>query len=181
LDPQFSVDPSFCPTSPITSEVIGGGITVPFNPTDQELTIPENTNDLSPSNPNDDGSTEEPYEVVTTFTVTPLTGAPIVETVTTTITQKNPCVSTTYVNINKPPLDRLAYTVFEDPEVYAAHPEFTVSTVPIDHDLCGEVVYKAQYDAVDIVPTDPLQYDPVTRIFTADSDDPAIIDTIVDY
>ena len=54
LAPKFSVTPDFCPYE-ITVNV--DGIDIVFDPEDQEITVPEIPDDLTPSNPDDDGST----------------------------------------------------------------------------------------------------------------------------
>ena len=71
LTPPFSVNPSYCATS-ITNAVTGGEITVEFDEPTQTITVPENTSDLGPSRRDPaTTNTEEPYEVCTTYTVTP--------------------------------------------------------------------------------------------------------------
>ena len=55
LTPMFSVTPDFCPYE-LTVNV--DGIDVVFDEENQEITIPSIPDDLSPSDPNNDGSTE---------------------------------------------------------------------------------------------------------------------------
>jgi hypothetical protein len=98
LEPQFAVDPDFCPYE-ITISVNGEEIEVEFDPDTQELVVTENTDDLSPANPLDDGSTEKEYPVDTTITVTADDGTTTTETVTTTVTVEDPCVKSDYVEL----------------------------------------------------------------------------------
>jgi hypothetical protein len=67
LTPMFSVTPDFCPYE-ITVNV--DGIDVLFDSETQEITIPEILNDLTPSDPNNDGSTEHEYPVNVVIVVT---------------------------------------------------------------------------------------------------------------
>ena len=99
---------------------------MPLDSATQVLTIPENITDLTPANPDDDGSTEKAYNVVTTVTVTAADGTEKTESITTVVTIKDPCIDTGHVNIIGANLARLDYTVFDDAEPKAAHTEFSV-------------------------------------------------------
>ena len=99
---------------------------MPLDSATQVLTIPENITDLTPANPDDDGSTEKAYNVVTTVTVTAADGTEKTESITTVVTIKDPCIDTGHVNIIGASLARLDYTVFDDAEPKAAHTEFSV-------------------------------------------------------
>jgi len=68
----------------------------------------------------------------------------------------------------------LRYIISSGKTYYDAHPEFTITTIPIPHTLCGNIAYSATFDDT-AVDGDPLDYDPVTRKFTADSDDQSLI------
>ena len=61
LSPKFSVTPDFCPFE-ITATV--NGIDITFDTDTQEITIPAILDDLTPSNPKDDGSRQYDYPVV---------------------------------------------------------------------------------------------------------------------
>ena len=71
-------------------------------------------------------------------------------------------------------MPELSYIISSDFTQFAAHPVFTINTIPILHSLCGEVEYSATFDGTE-VDGDPLDYDPVTRKFTADSEDRSLI------
>ena len=96
---------------------------------------------------------------------------------------KNPCVDTMFVNIVSEPLSALQYDIATaGPNAYTAHTAFMVSTTPIVHQLCGNLVYSATYDSNPISTTDmPLAYDPFTRVFTADTDDIGLATMVKDY
>ena len=57
------------------------------------------------------------------------------------------------------------------------HAEFRLDFTPVSHTLCGDFAYTAAYDGTPIGPTNnqPLDYDPATRTFTAESDDTILI------
>jgi hypothetical protein len=61
--------------------------------TGPKLTIGPITNRLTPSNPNDDGSTEQEVPVTTTFKVCDYDGACTEYPVITPVTVKNPCIN----------------------------------------------------------------------------------------
>jgi hypothetical protein len=67
LSPMFSVTPDFCPYE---LTLVVDGINVIFDSETQEITITEILDDLSPSNPNDDDSTEHSYSVTVVIVVT---------------------------------------------------------------------------------------------------------------
>ena len=82
LQPLFSVNPDFCDfeiTATYNDDIID------FDPETQEIRIPEITDSLVPSNPNNDGSNLHEYPVITTITVTEADGTKKTETVTTTV------------------------------------------------------------------------------------------------
>ena len=80
------------------------------------------------------------------------------------------------------PLNLLEYTVATGPMTYEPpHTEFTVSTTPKTHALCGDVVYEAFYDAKSLdtdpgylVTPPPLSYNKADRRFTVETDDPTL-------
>jgi hypothetical protein len=98
LAPEFSVEPDFCPYE-ITVTVDSDEIEVDYDPETQELIVDDITDNLDPANPDDDGSTEHDYTIETTITVTADDGSTTSDTVTTTVTVKDPCVEPDYVAI----------------------------------------------------------------------------------
>ena len=64
------------------------------------------------------------------------------------------------------------------------HEAFTVETTPlVGHSLCGDLAYVAKYDGVELdgVNQPLISYDSTTGVFTANSDDETLIDTIGDF
>ena len=81
---------------------------------------------------------------------------------TTELTPKNPCLDTDFVTIDalSPNLDDVSYNVGDGPLVITpAHSDFTVTTSPITHDLCGDLVVTPQYEGAPVAPGDPVTYD----------------------
>ena len=109
------------------------------------------------------------------------TGAEKTDTTSINIEIKDPCIDTNFVTITNAPLPMLEYIVFAPAETFAPHPEFTVSTSPYPHTLCGGIVYKGQYMGADLAANGPLTYDPATREFTADSEDSSLIGMVKTY
>ena len=109
------------------------------------------------------------------------------ETKTTTIdlnlTAKNPCVDQNFVTIQAQPLNALTYELESGAMTFAPHAEYIVNTVPITHTLCGTLDYTSTYDGSPInSPTDqPLGYNPASREFIANSEDPGLDDMTKPY
>ena len=155
---------------------------MPFDPVNQALLIPQNTDNLAPSDPLDDGSTEHEYTVRTTITVTPKVGDPVSDDVDTTITVKNPCLNQDLINIVMQPVQTLEYTVASGLKTYTPpHAEFTIEDKDgnaVTHSLCGPIVYEAFYDGRSL-DTDagylanppPFSYKKSTREFIVETDD----------
>ena len=56
------------------------------------------------------------------------------------------------------------------------HDEFTVTTLPFDHTLCGDVNYKVYFDATELsTSSEPIAYDTILRQFEIYSEDLDII------
>ena len=108
LAPKFSVTPDFCPYE-ITVNV--DGIDIVFDPEDQEITVPEIPDDLTPSNPDNDGSTEHEYPVEVVIEVTADDGTKTSDDVTIPVVVKNPCVVPQNVWIEKAVFEDLEYSI----------------------------------------------------------------------
>jgi hypothetical protein len=99
---------------------------------------------------------------------------------------KDPCIDTNFVNILPPALPEIDYDIYSGTQVNPAHPAFVVDTVPvIGHSLCGALTQTPLYGTTDS-PLDAVNgplttYDPATNVFTAESVDPALIDTTKPY
>ena len=118
------------------------------------------------------GLTSKSYTIVVTGTAGNVT--PTSDSNSFDLTVKNPCIDPNFVTITAPTMAALTYTISSDPAKFASHSAFTISTLPIPHTLCGNIAYSATFDGT-AVNDDPLDYDPVTRKFTADSDDQSLI------
>ena len=193
---QFTVSPAYCPVNFVFESNLdfdaSTGLT--FDETDQDFTLPNWSADLDTL---DSDGTPKTYTNKVTYNVyskyldagATVTGTDNVEF---DIEVKNPCIDTNFVNIVGPsPLfaDDLDYIVYDEPEIYPAHGEFTVAFTKTvtNADLCGAVQLEAFFDtgasgANSAVPATieaglPIAYDPDTRVFTADSEDISLIDT----
>lgn len=82
-----------------------------------------------------------------------------------------------------PNLQELDYEIYQGVTTYPAHAPFTVDTKPINHNLCGALNVTPNYEggALDPVNGPLTNYDPITRVFTADSIDEALVGTVKDY
>lgn len=59
---------------------------------------------------------------------------------------KNPCIDPAFVVIDAFTLEDLDYIINEGLVTYDPHTTLTVTTVPIVHDLCGELSVIAKFD-----------------------------------
>jgi hypothetical protein len=171
------VTPAFCP-SEITATYDEN--IVDFDPETQKITIPSITDTLTPSNPNNDGSTQHEYPVVTTITVTDSDGTKKTESVTTIVVVKNPCLDSEHVSIEVATFDNLEYSVNSGAETYGSHAIFLVKTWPIPHTLCGNLVYEPRYNG-EALSGQVLSYVAATRKFTVETSDTNLIGQIVPY
>ena len=100
------------------------------------------------------------------------------------LTFLNPCIDASFVTITAPtpptPMPELSYIISSGLKEFAAHPTFKIKTLPIPHTLCGDIAYSATFDGT-AVDGDPLDYDPVTRKFTAYSEDRSLIELTKPY
>ena len=179
LEPKYSVTPDFCPFE-ITVNV--NGIDVTFDPDTQEIVVEQITDDLTPSNPNDDGSTEHTYDIETTIEVTAEDGSTTTDSTTMPVVVKNPCVDPKYVTIEVAVFDDLDYNIQVGPVpvTYNPHAVFLVKTKPVDHNLCGSLVYEPRYNGQALT-GQVLTYVSATRKFTVSTDDDTLSGNIVPY
>ena len=145
---QFTVSPAYCPVEFVFESDLDFDVStgLTFDETDQDFTLPNYSADLDSLNA--DG-TPKTYTNKVTYNVYSKyldSGATVTGTddITFDIEVKNPCIDTDFVNIVGPsPLyaDDLDYIVYDDPEVYPAHPEFTIAfTKTVTNSaLCGAV------------------------------------------
>ena len=68
------------------------------------------------------------------------------ETITIPLIIKNPCKDPDFVKIIAPRLDTLEYTINSGEKDFVPHDPFTLMTSPIDHLLCGRIMYEACYE-----------------------------------
>ena len=116
LEPKYSVTPDFCPFE-ITVNV--NGIDVTFDPDTQEIVVELILDDLTPSNPNDDGSTEHTYDIETTIEVTAEDGSTTTDGTTIPVVVRNPCIDPNYITLELPEsLADLAYVINSGERTY---------------------------------------------------------------
>ena len=97
-----------------------------------------------------------------------------------------PCANPAYVQIVPKAFPDYDYTVSGAALDFLPHPEFTVQTQPLaDHTLCGELEYTPFFgdDQQPMINdgSEPLTYDPSTRVFTAYTNDDSLVGDIEDY
>ena len=100
-----------------------------------------------------------------------------------TLTLKNPCIDTNFVTMS--PFDfgiaDQRYELYEhDPTGFQfSHNPFIISTLPIDHTLCGDITYTSTFMTAAISDLDPVAdpindavgYDPTSNTYTVYSED----------
>ena len=182
--PLYSITPSFCGCQ-FVLQATGLEDDITINQLTQEITLAQITDSLEHS-----GKNELPMQVEKDYLITlacrtqDYFGNDVDNSsIQYTQTIKDPCINTDFVNILAGDLPELDYDIYQGELVYAAHPESTVSTTPITHTLCGDLDYTPKYDGQPPnFSTGPFTgYDPTTRVFTAESSDPALIDTSAPY
>jgi hypothetical protein len=136
--------------------------------------------DLTPSNPDDDGSTEHEYPVTVTTTVTDSDENTSTDSVEITVVVQNPCVNSAFVKILPPAFEDIHYDISTNPESYT-HARFTIKTTPVSHLLCGNLVYEPRYNNLALTGNPPVTYATSTRKFTVESTDEDLENTVVPY
>lgn len=169
--------PDFCPFE-ITVNV--DGIEIVFDPENQEITIPKIPDDLTPSNPDDDGSTEHEYPVEVVIVVTADDGSETTDDVTIPVVVKNPCADPQYVSIVLPAsLASLQYTIGSGAVPYepiaTGDAAIFVKTEPTQHNLCGDIKFTTLFDFT-VNDGSVMVFDETNLEFTADSTDETLID-----
>ena len=56
-----------------------------------------------------------------------------------------------------------------------------MNTTPINHSLCGVLIYEPRYGDEELSDSVPLTYDSDSRKFTIESNESTLIDTVVPY
>ena len=62
-----------------------------------------------------------------------------------TLTLKNPCIDSNFVQLSPVPQPDRDYTLYDSVE-FIYHDEFIVATSPFEHSLCGSLTYSAKVD-----------------------------------
>lgn len=103
---------------------------------------------------------------------------PVTETTSFNLKLKNPCIDPNFVTIVTQPALPQSYILYDlNPTGHQwVHDQFTLQTVPIDHDFCGDFTYEATFmgDYVDAASL-PMVYDADLRRFTIYSEDMDLI------
>lgn len=195
LTPAFAVSPDYCSifkdnTSPV-STLSDSLYSLNLTPTSNTLTFsPDVITDLTILN----GNLSEDYTFTIRQYVTSvwdLTTEQNSDSVTVTVTFKNPCVDTSFVTVTAPDVPPQSYTILNGAQAFTALDECTIVYNPAKSSnldgLCGNLNYKVFTDpngANTELPSsggDPLSFDPSTRVITAESSNENLIDTTLDY
>ena len=79
-------------------------------------------------------------------------------------------------------LPALSYIIADNAKLFDEHVEFVINTVPISHNLCGNIAYEGLYNSLALPANgDPLAYAAANRQFTADSDNVDLIGNTEPY
>ena len=131
-------------------EIAGLSDVISYNSETQQFTLSQITDSLALL----DGQLEKTFTITMDYAAKTVDGTDVAtETKTFTLTLKNPCVDTDYVNIVAPDLATLAYTISTPKEVFTAHPSFTIATTPTTHTLCGDLTIVPKYEGADVTST----------------------------
>jgi hypothetical protein len=184
LSPQFSVTPDFCPYEITFTVGEDGDEIVIFDPDTQEIIIPEIPDDLTPSNPNDDDSTDHTYPVTIEIVVKDDEDNETSDDVVIPVIIQNPCIDPEYVSIELPAsLADLQYMIDSGAVTYDAiavgDDAIFVKTNPV-HSLCGNIKITILYENT---PNDEsvLTFDETNLEFTAESTDGNLVDQTKSY
>lgn len=93
----------------------------------------------------------------------------------------NPCTDSDYVSIQCVSLPDLDYIINSGRQTYDAHGLPLIVTKPIVHDFCGELSIRPTLEGAPINAADLLSYDSVSRRFSIESDDLALINQFKTY
>ena len=146
LSPEYSVDPSWCPfdlglKKPGVPSIDNN---LSFDKGPQDIILDPILNDIGPS-----GVDQKTYETCTTITTTNSNGETSEQEVCHDIIVKNPCINPEYVKIELPkPLPGGEYVVESGPLTFPAvalNQQDLVNALPVDHDLCGDIVCVDKY------------------------------------
>ena len=173
--PAFVWEPPFCPiTYTYSVAAIMGETVVSFDSAESVHTFTfHKDNDLSISGP-----------VSTTYTITVTgtigDGATMSEQASFDLLVKNPCIDKSFVDIQTAPLPTgMTYTLhsFSTASKYSfTHDPFVITTSPIVHTLCGDLVYDVTFAGISIDDaSDPMSYTQATNAFAIYSEDDLLI------
>lgn len=82
-----------------------------------------------------------------------------------TLVISNPCIDPTFVSVKSTPVPEMYYKLF-NADFSFQHSEFEVETLPVEHELCGPLVYKATFMDLEIDGTSaPVSYSSELRTF----------------
>jgi hypothetical protein len=119
-----------------------------------------------------------------TYIVTDYDGAETTNTVVYDVVIKNPCIDQAHVTITAPTLSAEDYVVASGDQTWTYLPgTFTVNTVPIAHDLCGDFVFTPTYEGTPLADlTNPiLSFSETPKEFTVNTDDENLVGTVKAY
>jgi hypothetical protein len=178
FDPLFTVTPSFC-ANRIDVTATGLDDYVSFDEGTQTISYPQVIDSLVLS-----GDTQTEYTVTVEVVTIDYDGNETKTPIEYTVTLKNPCIDTDFVNIKieAPGFVDHDYIINDDPETHSAHGNFYVHTVPVEHSLCGAITLVPSYNNLPMpAGTQPISYNAATQQFISDSDDVDLIGTEVPY
>jgi hypothetical protein len=99
---------------------------------------------------------------------------PVTEEASFKLSFNSPCVDPDFVSIKGITLPNLDYAIDQGSQTYDPHDLFAVSTVPIDHNFCGDLTVTPTYEGAPLEGGEPLTYDPATKSFTFESDEQSL-------
>ena len=175
LSPAIALDPAFCALTVTATIPTGLDSAVTFDGAAQTFALAQITDSLALAGSTSGGSTFQDHTVAVAFAAaSPYEASPTLTGSETFIwTVRNPCTDPSYVSIvaPSPSIADQTYIVFAPAETFS-HGEFTLSTTPVAHTLCGAITVTASYDGATIGAAGAvLSYAAASREFTVDSDD----------
>lgn len=98
---------------------------------------------------------------------------------------KNPCIDQNFVSINQlsPPLENVDYSLGQGALQITPHSDFTLTTKPrqAQHDLCGPIAVKPEFEGEPLKAGDPVTYNPNAKQFTCQTSDPKFERSVLTY
>jgi len=181
---DFSHTPTFCDFSftdiTITSDANSLSSVLTFNQGDQDWEMQQVLNTLIHA-----GASQTTYTLSVTYNVHDIDGNVVSSrTANFDITIKNPCLDINFVQIVAPDVANMSYRISDPSLTSPAFPQFTYTTAPSTHQLCGDFTYTVVDSNGDLVPTsggDPTTFNSGDRTFTVFSDSAALEGTVKTY